>query len=789
MKKYILLIILTVVAGALPLFLQYGGYLMRTDYATQEIPFIMETKRMLSSGAPWWSWNTYYGDNFWGSYGFYTLTSPFVWLLCLLPYGWIVKGCFVALVLKYICAFLTSRLFLRKMDVSGETASIGGLLYAFSSFTISNSFYFHFFEPLIVFPLLLVAVERFLRRERLGCTALLLAAFLTAFINYYFSVCSFIAAAIYVFCRLLFSEMRREWRRVPLGLLLVLMGIAMDAVVLLPTAMQLAGGPRTNGHIMSGLDHSAFHFFVERIRVLVMPQILEEPTPLFKGTAWNSQSVCLPLFGMFAALLYCWRNKKDWIVALLVLSLLILLTPLNTGFSGFTNPNYTRWAYALCLFLALASCRWLDGNPAIPAKQVGLYALCVTVIFSGALLYGRVHNPNNVPFIQLSAYAIVALVNLALLWLWARKKSTSVLAVCICVCVAAQMAAFHALHSEVYFETNESKDIAHHFGGSRDDMAGLIKPYLVDNRPKRRDGNMEYRTANLCRYSNMVLLAGRPDVQGFNSVQNNAVRRLMFVTDTLNFVANRAVPRINVRSFYALMSVKEIIIYSGPQANFDDIKNSLNLTEKSHGAGYTLYSNADYLPMGFTYDSYIGEAMIDTLNARKPKPDVPLQMLANLAVPREEEAFFAKHLRRGKLLEDAATGELARASRKKDSDALASTGSGDTLDSLVSARRKCVASSFIGTTTGFTSTITLPREDIVFYSVPADKGFTAYIDGRETDIHSCNLGLSAVLVPRGTHAVEFRFLPRGLKAGASVSLAILLLALGLFLWERKRIYK
>lgn len=766
MKKYILLIILSVILGALPLFIQYGDYLMCTDFARQEIPFIMETKRMLLSGTPWWSWNTYYGDNFLGSYGFYTLTSPFVWLLCLLPYEWIVKSIFIVLVLKYICAFLTSRLFLRKMDVSNESACVGGLLYAFSSYVISNSFYYHFFEPLIVFPLLLVAAERYLRRERYGCTALLAASFLTAFINYYFAVGSFVAAAMYVFCRMLFTEMRREWRRVPLALLLVGMGIAMDAFVLLPTAMQLSGGPRSSGHLMSGLDYTWWPFFVERLRVLFMPQVLEQPTSLFRMTGFHSTSVCLPLLGMFAVALYCWKHKRNWLTALTVLSLLAFLTPGNTVLSGFTNPDYTRWAYALCLFLALVSCKWLDEqSKSFGYRHVVGYALAILFVFCFALYIGR-KDVSGEPATELEgesrallllAYSVLAVVNVIALCVYCKWRKGKVLAACVVVCAISQMCLFHLIRSDVYFaETNDIQ------------KQGILKVYVKNNCVPRSVEAMHYRTVFSNRFPNACMMTNRPDVQTFHSVQNNEVRRLMIVADTLTCIFNQASPTINRRSFYALMSVKDVIAYDDPQAPFK--KDDLNLTQKERGDGYTIYNNEDYLPMGFTYDSYIEEAIIDTLNARKPKPDVPLQMLANLAVPKEEEAFFAKHLRHGTLVA---------------MDTLVSKSHEGVLDSLVRERRKCVASSFDGTTTGFTSTITLPKEDVVFYSVPADKGFTAYVDGRETAIHPCNLGLCAVLVSKGTHTVEFRFLPRGLKAGASVSLAMLILALGLLLWEYK----
>ena len=46
----------------LPAILPYGGrFVTRGDYLEQQIPFILETRRVLLSGTPYWSWNTFLG--------------------------------------------------------------------------------------------------------------------------------------------------------------------------------------------------------------------------------------------------------------------------------------------------------------------------------------------------------------------------------------------------------------------------------------------------------------------------------------------------------------------------------------------------------------------------------------------------------------------------------------------------------------------------------------------------------------------------------------------------------
>ena len=58
-------------ASLLPILIRYGGNLYLVgDYMTQQIPFIKEGRRMILSGTPFWSWNTFLGANYIGTYAF-----------------------------------------------------------------------------------------------------------------------------------------------------------------------------------------------------------------------------------------------------------------------------------------------------------------------------------------------------------------------------------------------------------------------------------------------------------------------------------------------------------------------------------------------------------------------------------------------------------------------------------------------------------------------------------------------------------------------------------------------
>ena len=59
-----------------PAILPYGGrFVTRGDFIEQQLPFILETRRILRSGLNSYSFNTFLGAPAVGSYAFYTLIS------------------------------------------------------------------------------------------------------------------------------------------------------------------------------------------------------------------------------------------------------------------------------------------------------------------------------------------------------------------------------------------------------------------------------------------------------------------------------------------------------------------------------------------------------------------------------------------------------------------------------------------------------------------------------------------------------------------------------------------
>ena len=159
----------------------YYGY-----FNVQEIPFYQMLHFQVKSGDLGWNHLTDLGTDTIASYSFYTLGSPFFWLTIPFDNEFVPNLIGPLLILKFACASAAAYLYLQRYVEYKPFAVIGGVLYAFSGFSIYNVFFFHFHEPMIMFPLLLAALDTFLYDKRRGLFAV--AVFAACGVDYYFFV-------------------------------------------------------------------------------------------------------------------------------------------------------------------------------------------------------------------------------------------------------------------------------------------------------------------------------------------------------------------------------------------------------------------------------------------------------------------------------------------------------------------------------------------------------------------------------------------------------------------------
>lgn len=85
---------------------------------------------------------------------------------------------------------------------------------------------------------------------------------------------------------------------------------------------------------------------------------------------------------------------------------------------------------------------------------------------------------------------------------------------------------------------------------------------------------------------------------------------------------------------------------------------------------------------------------------------------------------------------------------------------------------------------GFSGTIDLNSDGLLFISLPYSQGFTAFVDGVKTEIEQVNIGYMGLFLEAGHHNIEFVYEVVGMKVGLLVSMLGLSLLVVTLVCER-----
>lgn len=75
-------------------------------------------------------------------------------------------------------------------------------------------------------------------------------------------------------------------------------------------------------------------------------------------------------------------------------------------------------------------------------------------------------------------------------------------------------------------------------------------------------------------------------------------------------------------------------------------------------------------------------------------------------------------------------------------------------------------------------TISAEKDQILFTSIPYDKGWTVYVDGEKQTIKALQDSFLTVAIPEGEHHVKFVYLPQGIKVGFALFVGCIVLFFG-----------
>lgn len=752
--------LVTAFFALLPAILPYGGrFITRGDYLEQQIAFLLETRQVFLSGGAY-SPTTFLGTGMVGAYSFYTLGSPFVWPLFLLPEGAMLYGISVMAMLKHAVAVCTAYFYLRRMRTGHLAALAGGVMYAFSGFTIVSAQFYHFTDIVALFPLMLWALEDAMG-ERRHYGALALACGINAITNYYFYVSTAVFTALYFVFRFFLGE-KGQVRSVRFVLSIVAecaIGSLLAGVVLVPSAVAMLSFTRT-----SGVDAFRLRNFfspsdvIERMRVMLMP-IESGVEHAYYGDAarWSSVAAYLPVCG--AAAFIPSRRHKKWLTPLLIVLVLASLYPAtNALFSGGTNYIYTRWWYALCLMLCLGAAQAIEQASARTWRIAGAVALGVIALCIGVFLLPKQLLPEAVAdFValrvtkdvqrQLRVFSLaMCALHYVLYFFLAAEKRRQTKWMVAAVCVAA------ALHYGGFLAINDALIPAGGVQTQKEALTtqGLAERILQTLESRKTGTTYTYRVDSDATVRNFGLLHNEMSIGAFHSLRSGYTSDFVSAAGFGYDESPSALPPDLEPSVRALLSVKRY--YAFDRATLAPE----GFVYAGEEGGLHVYENTNYVPMGFLYTTYtkVGEAPL----SQETIGETMLNAVVLDSGVAEKYAGSLTHAQQWLSWTEAAA-----------------------------LRRAAACTDFVMTTKGFSAQIDAKEAGLLFFSVPYDKGFRAYVDGQARDIERVNLSFMAVWVDAGAHAVEFTYATRGQGAGIAASLgAALLLLFGLGRMRRKK---
>lgn len=273
--------------------------------------------------------------------------------------------------------------FMKYWKKDGFGVLLGALIYVFCGYSFYAGVRHPFFlNPMIFLPLLLIGLEKVMRREK--PYLLIAVVFISTLSNFYFAYILVVISVIYVIFRY-FSIYNKDNKRVVSGLFITgfktggfyLLGMAMAGVILVPVIYAFFQNGRldTTPQMLFGYFHYDMDYYITTFQGILAAGV----SPWY----WVKLSFSSIAVVSMAILLSDKKYRQLQIVVLL--SFLALCVPafgfLMNGFSYVTN----RWCFLLSLVVAVVFTVTYEKIFELKKKQMLL--LGIAVIIYGILAF------------------------------------------------------------------------------------------------------------------------------------------------------------------------------------------------------------------------------------------------------------------------------------------------------------------------------------------------------------------------------------------------------------------
>lgn len=544
----------------------------------------------------------------------------------------------------YLVGIASSALFLY-FNKKYFPAFMGTIVYVFCGFALyGGAKHTMFMIPMIMLPLLIIAVEEIMRKKRWYLCTIFVAVSL--FSNYYYLFMNTIAMGIYFLVRFFCQKEKKKKtfkNFMADGLMIAgtyLLGVAMSCIVLVTTFGMYLGSGRTGDVRIS--TPSLFYYSAERLVRCFLTFLTTANSP----GDWLKFGY-LPI-ALFAVVFLFLRKGRKELKVLAAVSWVLLMLPLSgfvfSGFSAIVN----RWCYMVSLLVGYIVAACLPEMMNMTKRELRICAAVLAVYgylaFFGDLSITFSTRYTKLAFVLLAVTFVVLLVCQKQNLRMTHGEKRSLLILLTAVILFAQGHTEFAMNNELkpYVEQGKTKKLI------RDTPLRAVKKAEDDSFFRSAVTKLDYLT------SSASIIEDYNSVTTVCSTLNGNVMEYLekmgcttySVTQLMGLGSRAFIDSLASVKYYAYFGRSPRPVPYGYKKDFRTKVNHKN----------TMVKKSPYaMPLGYTYSDVISESELEQYSVEE-RPEVLMQRAALADEAAEEFAQDAKASQDAEKLQNAENG-------------------------------------------------------------------------------------------------------------------------------------
>ncbi|RRG17796.1 glycosyl transferase [Weissella viridescens] len=366
---YLIMFLIVVGIILLPYWLTNTSLIWQADGLSQHLPALIHWQKdlhhLLATGN-WpsqWNFKIGLGADYYQTFAYYTLGDVFSYGAAFISSKHIVSYYSIMIIVRLFCAGLAFLVAVRHFTKYWQPVAntIATLVYLFTGYLALSMFsHPYFINPLIIFPLLIVAIDNLINRDNPKWFPAVFMIAWALWNNYYFAFMMAIGATIFFVLNISLTHAWRNWKMWVRTISSSLVGFLLPMLIFLPSLMGTLSSARSQYRFANGLSIYPLNYY------LALPGNLinNAETPNFWLTGGFS------VIGIIA-ILFVWRRFRTYPLLgwVFVIAGIFLLFPAGAAImNGGSSPS-NRWIFMLGLPLGLSVVYLLNHLPELQKRD------------------------------------------------------------------------------------------------------------------------------------------------------------------------------------------------------------------------------------------------------------------------------------------------------------------------------------------------------------------------------------------------------------------------------------